>query len=106
MRRNNNKKFQEPKIEITALYKVNRSEELLSFLLSKCKTSRNNVKSLLTNRQVLVNGSVVTQYNLMLAKDDEIKISKRPVSQNERPGIKKEKRKFYTFNIFNSSSLL
>lgn len=99
MRRNNNKKFQEPKIEITALYKVNRSEELLSFLLSKCKTSRNNVKSLLTNRQVLVNGSVVTQYNLMLAKDDEIKISKRPVAQNERPGIKKEKRKFYTFNI-------
>lgn len=99
MMRKNNKKFQEPKIEITAIYKVNRSEELLSFLLAKCKTSRNNVKSLLTNRQVLVNGSVVSQYNLMLAKDDEIKISKRPVSAEQKPGVRREKRKFYTFNI-------
>lgn len=99
MMRKNNKKFQEPKIEITAIYKVNRSEELLSFLLTKCKTSRNNVKSLLTNRQVLVNGSVVSQYNLMLAKDDEIKISKRPVSAEQKPGVRREKRKFYTFNI-------
>lgn len=104
MRRNNNKKFQEPKIEITALYKVNRSEELLAFLLSKCNTSRNNVKSLLTNRQVLVNGSVVTQYNLMLAKDDEIKISKRPVSSEQKPGVKREKRKFYSFNILYEDS--
>lgn len=99
MMRKNNKKFQEPKIEITAIYKVNRSEELLSFLLTKCKTSRNNVKSLLTNRQVLVNGSVVSQYNLMLAKDDEIKISKRPVSAEQKPGVRREKRKFYTFNV-------
>ncbi len=63
----------------TANYKVNRSEELLEFLLRKCNTSRNNVKSLLVRRQVLVNGSVVTQYNFILAKDDEVKISKTPV---------------------------
>ena len=30
----------------TAVYKVNRSDELLEFLLRKCNTSRNNVKSL------------------------------------------------------------
>lgn len=65
--------------EITAKYKVNRSAELLEFLLAKCNTSRNNVKSLLTNRQVLVNGSVATQYNFLLAKDDEVKIAKHPV---------------------------
>ena len=32
----------------TAVYKVNRSDELLAFLLRKCNTSRNNVKSLLS----------------------------------------------------------
>ncbi len=63
----------------TATYKVNRSDELLEFLLRKCNTSRNNVKSLLVRKQVLVNGRVVTQYNYMLAKDDEIKLSRKPV---------------------------
>jgi 23S rRNA pseudouridine1911/1915/1917 synthase len=65
----------------TAIYKVNHSDELLEFLLRKCGTSRNNVKSLLVRRQVLVNGSVVTQYNFPLAKDDEVKLSKRPVKE-------------------------
>ena len=63
----------------TAVYKVNHSDELLEFLLRKCNTSRNNVKSLLVRKQVLVNGRVVTQYNFMLAKDDEVKLSKRPI---------------------------
>ena len=63
----------------TAVYKVNRSDELLEFLLRKCNTSRNNVKSLLVRRQVLVNGRVVTQYNFVLAKDDEVKLSKKPI---------------------------
>ncbi|MBE7086040.1 MAG: RluA family pseudouridine synthase [Clostridiales bacterium] len=67
----------------TATYKVNRSDELLEFLLRKCNTSRNNVKSLLVRRCVLVNGSVVTQYNFALAKDDEVKISKTPVRDGE-----------------------
>ena len=65
----------------TAIYKVNRSDELMEFLLRKCNTSRNNVKSLLARRQVLVNGSVVTQYNFPLAKDDEIKLSRKPVKE-------------------------
>lgn len=63
----------------TATYKVNRSDELLEFLLKKCNTSRNNVKSLLVRKQVLVNGRVVTQYNYVLAKDDEVKLSRKPV---------------------------
>ena len=56
----------------TASFKVNRSDELLEFLLRKCNTSRNNVKTLLAKGQILVNGSVVTQYNYVLAKDDEV----------------------------------
>lgn len=67
----------------TAVYKVNRSDELLEFLLRKCGTSRNNVKALLVRRQVLVNGSVVTQYNFPLAKDDEVKLSKKPVKDGK-----------------------
>jgi RluA family pseudouridine synthase len=63
----------------TAVYKVNRSDELLEFLLRKCNTSRNNVKSLLVRKQVLVNGKVVTQYNYVLAKDDEVKLSRKPI---------------------------
>jgi 23S rRNA pseudouridine1911/1915/1917 synthase len=88
------------KREYTYSFKVNRSSELLEFLLTKLNTSRNNVKSLLTNRQILVNGSLVTQYNFMLAKDDEVKISKRPIPREENSKQAKPKaRKFYTFNI-------
>lgn len=65
----------------TATYKVQRSDTLLEFLLRKCNTSRNNVKSLLVRKQVLVNGSVVTQYDFALAKDDEVKLSKRPMKE-------------------------
>ena len=67
----------------TAVYKVQRSDTLLEFLLRKCNTSRNNVKALLVRKQVLVNGSVVTQYDFPLAKDDEIKLSKKPVKDGE-----------------------
>lgn len=69
----------------TAIYKVNRSDELMEFLLKKCNTSRNNVKTLLTNGQVTVNGSVVSQYNFALAKDDEIKILKTPNKTSRTP---------------------
>ncbi len=67
----------------TATYKVQRSDSLLEFLLRKCNTSRNNVKNLLVRKQVLVNGSVVTQYDFPLAKDDEVKLAKSPVRESE-----------------------
>lgn len=85
----------EKAIVYTATYKVNRSDELMEFLLRKCNTSRNNVKSLLTRKQVLVNGSVVTQYNFPLAKDDEVKIAKESVNGAVKKApiaVKKEKR--------------
>ena len=49
--------------------------------MRKCNTSRNNVKALLVRKQVLVNGSVVTQYNFPLAKDDEVKLSRKPMKE-------------------------
>lgn len=66
----------------TAVYKVNKSDTLMEFLLRKCNTSRNNVKSLLSRRQVLVNGSVVTQFDFPLGKDDEVKLAKKSVQGN------------------------
>lgn len=69
----------------TAVYKVNKSEVLLEFLLRKCNTSRNNVKAFLSRRQVLVNGSVVTQFDFPLAKDDEVKLAKKSVQGNVMP---------------------
>ena len=69
--------------EYTAQFRVERSGGLLPFLMEKCSTSRNNVKSLLSGHYVLVNGSPVSRHDFLLAKDDEVKLSKRPVSQKE-----------------------
>ena len=77
----------------TAVYKVNKSEVLLEFLLRKCNTSRNNVKSLLARRQVLVNGSVVTQFDFPLGKDDEVKLAKKSVQGNVMPSTARAEKK-------------
>ena len=74
----------------TAVYKVNKSDTLMEFLLRKCNTSRNHVKSLLSRRQVLINGSVVTQFDFPLAKDDEVKLSKKSVQGNVAPPPKRK----------------
>ena len=89
----------EERIIYTASYKVNRSDELLEFLLRKCNTSRNNVKSLLTNGQVLVNGSVISQYDFALAKDDEVKISKTPMKDKLVRNTKKSAVRPYRMDL-------
>lgn len=76
-------------------HKVQRSDELLEFLLKKLNTSRNNIKALLSRRQVLVNGCVVTQYNFALAKDDEVRIARESVKDadvEKKQPVKTEKR--------------
>ena len=73
--------------EFTAVYKVNYSDTLLAFLLRKCNTSRNNVKALLAKKQVLVNGSLVTQFDYPLAKDDEIKIAKKSITATAKASV-------------------
>ena len=98
MKPNNNNK--NTKMDYSYIFKVNKSDELLTFLLSKINTSRNNVKSLLTNKQVLVNGVVITQFNFVLAKEDEVKIAKKPVvSAIESKSNKRTSKKFYSIDI-------
>lgn len=67
------------KIIFTNQFNVKESSELLIFLLAKLTSlSRNNVKRLLANRQVLVNGVVIKQFNYLLAKEDLVQITKYP----------------------------
>ena len=81
------------KPEYTAQFRVERSGVLLPFLAEKFPTSRNNLKTLLSGHYVLVNGSPVSRHDFLLAKDDEVKISKRPVLQKEG-GRAEPKKKF------------
>lgn len=83
----------ENKIIITQKFKVKRSSELMTFLLEKLNTSRNNVKHLLSNKQVLVNGNQVSQFNFPLANEDEVSLSKFPIiTTNNYKEVRKEKR--------------
>ena len=68
-------------LPVTHTFVVKRSCELLDFLLARFegKLSRNSVKSLLSGHKVLVNGSMTSQFNYPLAKDDEVKIARNPV---------------------------
>lgn len=85
----NDRRSGEKKPVYTAVYKVQRSALLLEFLLFKVKKSRNVVKSLLSERKVLVNGSVVSQFDFPLAKDDEVEIAKEPVARAPRARVEK-----------------
>jgi 23S rRNA pseudouridine1911/1915/1917 synthase len=57
------------------IYRVPNNTELLTFLLTIPGYSRNNVKSLLSRKQVLVNDVPVSQFNFNVYKGDEIKIT-------------------------------
>ncbi len=95
MKKNIKEKEKEKVIRYTYIYKVNRSDELLNFLLNKMSLSRNSIKSLLSSNKVLVNGSLIRQFNYPLAKDDEVKIAKNSI--NNLP--KKNNKETVSFNI-------
>ena len=84
-------------IEYTYTFKMNKSAFLLEFLLSKLSMSRNSIKSLLSENKVLVNGSVVRQFDYPLCKDDEIKIAKH--SQNTSNPAKKKSKNVGVFKL-------
>ncbi len=77
-------------IQITNQFNVKQSISLFEFLQLKLPTmSRNNIKHLLTNKQVLLDGAAVSQFNFMLSKGDIVQISKYPV-RNTKSSNKKE----------------
>lgn len=91
MNKNDNKKdIKKGKVDPSSIkeFKVHEECELLTFLLNKYPhLSRNAVKSLLSNHQVAVDGAPVSQFNLMLAKEDTVIVSKRRISKRERSNL-------------------
>lgn len=91
MNKNDNKKdIKKGKVNPNSIkeFKVHEECELLEFLLSKYQSlSRNAVKSLLSNHQVAVDGAPVSQFNLKLAKDDVVIVSKRRIAKRERSNL-------------------
>jgi 23S rRNA pseudouridine1911/1915/1917 synthase len=70
---------------------VSQPAELMTFLIENLpKETRNNIKSLLTHRQVLVNEKVVTQYNYLLQTGQEVVVNWSLVrdEKNQTKGLK------------------
>ncbi len=69
---------------------VSEPAELMKFLIEKLPhKARNNIKSLLTHRQVLVNDKVVTQYNHLLKPGQEVVVNWSLVRDEEqKQGLK------------------
>lgn len=66
-------------------YKVSGTHELLSFLIEKkVKKSRNATKSLLAHKQILVNGSIVTQHNKIIKNGDIVSLMKFNQARKEK----------------------
>ena len=64
---------------------IDKESKLLEYLLNKfSKLSRNSVKNLLTNKQIVVNGKVVTKHDYLLKKGDKISFN----GKNEVKGLK------------------
>ena len=52
---------------------IETESNLLEYLLNKFnKLSRNSVKNLLTNKQIVVNGKIITRHDYLLKKGDKI----------------------------------
>lgn len=89
MRKDNHLEVKENKVIITKSYHVKTPTPLLEFLFTHITNdSKNNIKHLLSNHQVLVDGVVTTQFNFMLAKDDMVQIAKNSVSKDKDLKIK------------------
>jgi len=70
----------EKKLVFTNSFIVFKDQPLLEFLLANIKgQSRNNIKNILKNRCVLVDGVVTTQFDYMLTKKQLVQISKSSV---------------------------
>lgn len=83
-------KNENEKIIITNQFSVKESIQLFDFLQKKLTNmSRNNIKHLMSNKQVLLDGSAISQFDFMLGKGDLIQISKYPV-RNTKTKIKQE----------------
>ena len=74
------------KNNIIKAFNVKAPTPLLEFLFAHITNdSKNNIKRLLSRRQVLVNGAPITQFDFMLAKEDVVEISSVSVQRIDPP---------------------
>lgn len=69
----------------SAYLKVTEEVELMSFLIAQLpQKNRNNIKTLLRDKQVLVEGRVVTQFNHLLKPNQKVEISGRKARREQK----------------------
>lgn len=70
-------------------YVVRKPQGLLDFLLENIKgQSRNNIKKLLSNKCIMVDGACVSQFDFLLAKGDVVSISSVPMRKGTKKALK------------------
>ncbi len=101
MNKNKKREYKTDRINPSSFkeYKVKEEIGLLDFLLKTLTNqSRNNIKSLLKNHQVAVDGAPISQFDFKLSKDDIVIVSKNRI--NKRNVTKKEVNIIYEDNEF------
>ena len=67
-------------------FQVTESEELMKFLIAQLPgQGRNNIKSLLSNHQILVDQDIVTQYNYLLEIGQQVSVQWDKVRKESQP---------------------
>jgi 23S rRNA pseudouridine1911/1915/1917 synthase len=86
---NGKKDFQKKTVKGQTIYIVEESDELLKFLFAKMpERSKKTVKSLLSNKQISVAGKVVTQFNHLLQKGQEVIVNSGTQLKEKIKGLK------------------
>ena len=88
-------------------FKVKEQNELMKFLIENLPNkNRNNIKSLLKNKQVLVNGATISQFNHPLNPGQEVMITESRFSDKDMKGIKVVYEDEYLIAVEKASGIL
>lgn len=88
-------------------FKVKEQNELMKFLIENLPNkNRNNIKSLLKNKQVLVDGAAISQFNHPLNPGEEVMITESRFSDKDMKGIKVVYEDEYLIAIEKASGIL
>ena len=88
-------------------FKVKEQNELMKFLIENLPNkNRNNIKSLLKNKQVLVNGAAISQFNHPLNPGQEVMITESRFSDKDMKRIKVVYEDEYLIAVEKASGIL
>lgn len=88
-------------------FKVKEQNELMKFLIENLPNkNRNNIKSLLKNKQVFVDGAAISQFNHPLNPGQEVMITESRFSDKDMKGIKVVYEDEYLIAVEKASGIL